>query len=178
MANKITETKNGVTSVLLDVSQTTATEADVAQGKVFTKQDGTQGTGTLVQKTYETWDGSYTDLGGYEITLNVYFDGGVGVSNLFFNDEQISTTPHTQYNTVYSLYTVTKKVNGPFTFSFWSGMCIITDARYAVDGSIPFDKGSGVDFIIQQYGDHDTQEVSIQPTDDMTINVVLAGYVD
>lgn len=48
MANKITETKNGVTSVLLDVSQTTATEADVAQGKVFTKQDGTQGTGTLV----------------------------------------------------------------------------------------------------------------------------------
>lgn len=48
MANKITETKNGVTSVLLDVSQTTATEADVAQGKIFTKQDGTQGTGTLV----------------------------------------------------------------------------------------------------------------------------------
>lgn len=48
MANKVIERVNGVDTVILDVSQTTATETDVAVGKIFTKQDGTQGTGTLV----------------------------------------------------------------------------------------------------------------------------------
>lgn len=62
MANIITEIVNGVETVLLDVSDTTATEADVIKGKVFTKQDGTKGTGTLEQGSYETWDGSYANL--------------------------------------------------------------------------------------------------------------------
>lgn len=46
--NKITIiNQQGVEQVLLDVSATTATEEKVLKGEVFTKADGTQGTGTL-----------------------------------------------------------------------------------------------------------------------------------
>jgi hypothetical protein len=47
MPNKIITRKNGVDTVLLDVSQTTATEEKVLKGEVFTKADGTQAEGTL-----------------------------------------------------------------------------------------------------------------------------------
>lgn len=85
----------GGTALFADPSVTTAVEADVAQGKVFLKADGSTGTGTatggggsgatnIVQGTFTTGStrasrGTVTipyTGSGYPIALMIYVDGG------------------------------------------------------------------------------------------------------
>jgi hypothetical protein len=47
--NKVVENHNGVTTIVLDVSGTTATDDKVAKGYKYKRADGSDGEGTMVE---------------------------------------------------------------------------------------------------------------------------------
>jgi hypothetical protein len=59
--NKVTTTVNGVQTILLDVSQTTATDDAVLSGHTYIRADGSEGVGTYVEETTEALQELTTD---------------------------------------------------------------------------------------------------------------------
>lgn len=85
---------------LIDLTPTTATETDVAQGKVFFKADGTQATGTASGggstkniQVYSDWDyaraSSYTET---DVTITVNKTGTYKVSWMGFRNTTSGTS--------------------------------------------------------------------------------------
>lgn len=162
--NKIITRKNGVDTVLLDVSGTTATEEKVLKGEVFTKADGTVSTGTLEQSE------------GYQMSLS---DDGTEINFVWGGAKnEVTLTITTQNEHAYPLgqltYVSLTKPTSEVDYDYDSNMR--SDASVSIpSGTVVYVWGYGCqindDYMGIALGDTYDEAAEVIITEDTTLTI-------